>query len=142
MNSSCVQVRISTAVFWQPFSSSPLSQSCSKSQRQRFDMQVPILINLPYIYCRHKKESYEPSLQRNSVEVQLLCFLGQFSSSDQSPQSLSPSHLNRIKTHLPPGPPIPPNDPRHLNSPSGQFGIGVSQFNSSDASEQSGSPSH
>lgn len=105
------------------FSSSPESQSCSWSHR-------------------HLAGMHRPSSHLNSLEVQLIDFFGQFSSSDQSPQSLSPSHLNRCRMHRPPGPPMPPSIPLHLNSPSGQLGRGKSQFISSLPSSQSVSPSH
>lgn len=107
----------------QSFSSSPESQSCSWSHL-------------------HLRGMHRPSSHLNSLDVQLMDFLGQFSSSDQSPQSLSPSHRNLCKMQRPPGPPMPPNIPLHLYSPSGQFGIGKSQFISSLLSSQSGSPSH
>lgn len=107
----------------QPFSSSPLLQSCLSSQRHCTGMQ-------------------SPSSHLNSLAVHMTCFLGQPSSSLQSPQSLSPSQRNRFSTHRPPGPPRPPKVPLHLNSPSGQSCIGRSQAFSSDPSMQSASPSH
>lgn len=107
----------------QSFSSSPESQSCSWSHL-------------------HRNGMHRPSSHLNSFDVQLIDFLGQFSSSDQSPQSLSPSHRKRCKMQRPPGPPIPPSIPLHLNSPSGQFGSGKSQLISSLPSSQSDSPSH
>uniref|UniRef100_A0A8W7Q148 Uncharacterized protein n=1 Tax=Anopheles coluzzii TaxID=1518534 RepID=A0A8W7Q148_ANOCL len=121
--SSGEQVRPAIRSTGQFFSSSPLLQSCLSSQRHCSGMQ-------------------SPSSHLNSLIMQSTCFFAQFSSSLQSPQSLSPSHRNRIRTQRPPGPPIPPRAPLHLNSPSGQLCIGRSQFASSDSSIQSVSPSH
>lgn len=106
----------------QSCSSSPPSQSCSLSHFQRLGIQVP-------------------SAHFNSPDVHWDGFWGQFSSSLQSPQSLSPSQRKRFRTHCPLGPPAPPNPPRHLNSPSGQLFITAGHLYSSELSLQSRSPS-
>lgn len=59
VNSSEVQVLVSAPDVVQPFSSSPESQSCSKSQRQRAEMQVPKFL-LIYVFSAsfEEKETY------------------------------------------------------------------------------------
>lgn len=123
VNSSDPQVRgCSEPRLPQSFSSSPPSQSCSLSHFQRLGIQVP-------------------SAHLYSFEVHSDGFWGQFSSSLQSPQSLSPSQRKRLRMHWPLGPPAPPKPPRHLNSPSGQLFMTAAHLSSSELSLQSCSPS-